>query len=147
MEDQIDFKCIAQTLTAKEIIMIMIDGLKDPYIIDFKSFDSFNGKDINFNQVAKNALWRLLKKHFKNISVENEYLYSAYLKVEHIFLCRFEFCINDLKNGFIQEYNDRAQSIGIAHINYKYIIKPLRDEYSENELQAYLNLADEQKVK
>lgn len=160
------FKEIVQSMTAKEIIMAMVEALKDPYYkIDMNTYGQAREIDsegdtklICFGCAATNTIskisgiiftpdtinWEERVFAVTGKSAQNKnYTYTE----EGNFLDKFESAIDRLRSFEIDEYNKFANLIDIANIEYKTSIdniRKLNDYYNQKDLDAYIELANQQ---
>lgn len=147
------FKEKVQSMTAKEIIMNMVEGLKNPTVkIDMYTFGVFRG-GICYGCAATNAICRLLGGFEENVHYikENEIADLVEVKwlsnerssiLELSFLARFELAIDDLRFGWISHYNTIAKEEGFATIIHKGNLPQLNTRDYLNHLGAYIELAN-----
>jgi hypothetical protein len=142
-----NFEEKVKSMTAKGIILTMIDALENPVVrIDMNSFGyEYNG--ICFGCAATNTVCKISGVTFTPDDIN---LYDGQWKVvntDHSFLQGFEHAIDSLRQGDIQFYNNNARKIGIAEIEDYGIELPCIDNYNYNNsevLNAYRKLADAQ---
>lgn len=162
------FREIVQAMTAKEIIMAMVEGLKNPALnVNMDSYLSTNGGGICCGCAATNAICfisgrtpapkdlsgffeskYILELEISGVSenVWSKILYGEYLKEEAAFIRHFETAINALRLGSVVSYNVDASVLGIALIKehpYKILTALTTDNYLEH-LQEYEELAEMQ---
>ena len=135
-----------QSMTAKEIVMSMVNGLRKP--VTKINMDTFGEvvSGVCFGCAATNALC-----YIGNYSTED------LLKVEgsapkiekKIIAMRFEWAIDDLRKGDIDSYNYHAVEGGFAKISLPdgvdkddLMLPYLVDDYTEAELECYVKLAE-----
>lgn len=125
------FKEIVQAMTAKEIIMAMVEGLKNPALkIDMDQYVGIEESGVCVGCAAANTIARLSGKRFTvedvlNVESEDHVMLSnrvwggvlgMHTYREHAWLMRFERAIDALRSGDIESYNDCARILGIALI-------------------------------
>lgn len=133
-----------KSMTAKEIILKMLDGLKNPVMK--VNMDTFGEKigEVCFGCAATNMICKLgeLNPYEEVGGTRNSTQYN----MSSSFLSVFEDAINDLRSGYLYEYNGAASYKGFTQI--KITTQPpaiTNDNYKDPEvLQAYIDLANEQ---
>ena len=141
---QDNFKTTVQNMTAKEIIMAMVEGLKNPVIkVKMDTFGE-STKGVCFGCAATNAVCKISGKVFTKENIDEDFR-NQFLKTDGQFLNIFELGIDNLRAGSIRYYNSYAKEIGMAQIkcNGKKLPK-LGNDYTPTDLQAYINLANAQ---
>lgn len=154
------FKETVQAMTAKEIIMAMVEALKEPYYkIDMNDFGcsrTINMKKTCFGCAATNTISRISGIIFtpetidwagrSNLIADANIGSGEYPNEETRFLDRFESAIDYLRRGNIDSYNDIAKDKDFATINddlYIGVAPPyLGDEYTSEQLEEYIKLAE-----
>lgn len=134
-------------MTAKEIIMSMVDGLATPWTeICMATYGEIYG-DVCYGCAATNAICQikgeLIDLTYKAESgINNRYLISD----DDSFVEYFERAINHLRKGNIRMYNAFADVGQFAKIsNTKNIyLETLNDDYSKEDLDCYKDLANHQ---
>lgn len=129
-------------MTAKEIIMAMVEGLKKPYTkIAMGSFGYRNNIDC-FGCAATNTICYIdgTVNNLLPPGVEGFRIYFEYIVND------FESAIDALRQGDITEYNIWVSRTGIAKIRkVDYISLPrLGDDYTHADLEPYIALANAQ---
>jgi hypothetical protein len=141
-----NFKETVQAMSAKEIIMAMVDGLKDPVTkIDMYTYGEVkNG--ICYGCAATNVICKIgeiSEEEFLEVEPDTSMLAFGRSSEDRGFLDRFEEAINSLRKGNIDSYNLRAKGIGIATIKYGIQELPrLENDYTGWELMKYVELAN-----
>lgn len=103
-----------RSLTAAEIIMAMVNGLKKPYTkIAMHTFGEIE-KDVCFGCAATNAVCEI--NNGKDIKEIVSYYYDLKLNCPRPFVGEFESAINNLRLGFVSDYNYAAKEFGFAQI-------------------------------
>lgn len=143
-----NFKEKVQSMTAKEIIMVMVEGLRNPVTeIDIHSFGDVRD-GICYGCAATNVICKIgniNEEEFLEVKPEGTMLYFGKSEGEREFLDKFENAINSLRRGSICVYNMRAGDIGIATIeDGKYGLPELSNDYTEEQLERYVELANTQ---
>jgi|TARA_R110000868_G_scaffold74337_13_gene215017 hypothetical protein len=157
------FKEQVQKLSAKEIVMSMVNGLRNPAVkvrmetygdsLPIKSLFGLVTKEVCIGCAATNTICNLTKVKFTPKSIKNR----SYTIEEHlgngkiyedldgacIFLAEFETAIDFLRQGSINSYNDIASSNGFAKIKWGSKELPyLGNDDFKMFLGAYEKLAD-----
>lgn len=138
----------AQSLSAKEIIMSMVNGLKNP-TTDFIAMHTF-GDIVGptcFGCAATNAICLIGGIEKKELFEYQIYKSAKNLfpdKEEADFVSSFEEAIDYLRYGKIDFYNELAETIGISEIkNIPSICLPyLYDDFTNENLDKYVELAN-----
>lgn len=137
-----------KSMTAKEIILAMIDSLKNPVTkIEMSTF-GYKERGICYGCAATNTICKLgdLDPHIElgEYDLFQGRGYVMYNKDG--FLDNFENAIDFLRQGDIESYNDIADSFQFAKINrakYYYIPVITDNNYlDKNVLNAYIGLAN-----
>lgn len=153
MESTMTFEEKVKSMTGKEIVMAMVEGLQEPCtVIDMNTFGET--KDgICFGCAATNTVCKITGIKPTKLSAMLED-WDADAEVFNIkdphFLMNFEYAINKLRNGSINpedwfgnSYNGYARLLGIAILpEPKGRLPHLNNENYLNELQAYINYAN-----
>ena len=135
-----------QSMTAKEIILSMVDALRNPVTeIHMTTFGvKING--ICFGCASTNTICKLANiDPFDNLYMEmfRRYNLNNDIPLEATFW-RFEQSIDFLRTGNIEGYNDQAERGGFATIK-KYPeerLPWLHNDYTKRELQLYEDFAN-----
>jgi hypothetical protein len=157
------FKEQVQKLSAKEIVMSMVNGLRNPAVkvrmetygdsLPIKSLFGLMTKEVCIGCAATNAICNLTKVKFTPKSIKNRsYTIENHLGNENIcedldeaeiFLGHFESAIDFLRQGNIPSYNYIASSKGFAQIKLGSEELPyLANDSFKTFLGAYEELAD-----
>ena len=145
MSQQQSFKEKVQSMTVKEIIMAMVEGVQNPSVnLDMATYGSArNG--ICFGCAATNTVCKISGKVFDIDNIRGVIDRSILINCDASFLELFENAIDALRQGRIDVYNDDAWNPGFATIEYNGIQLPhLTSNYTPADLQAYINLANAQ---
>lgn len=143
------FKEKVQSMSAKEIILAMVAGLRNPVTkIDMRTFGEArqNGKLVCYGCAATNTIATIsgIKWTPKNIG-EGPGDRAKAVKTSYDFLDGFEDAIEGLRVGNISEYNDYAVGHEFAVISVRSHQLPiLTNNYTEADLKAYVKLAEAQ---
>ncbi len=114
-----------RSMTGKEIVQAMIDGLSKPWVeVNMNTYGDWFFHEGKHGQLttrkfcvgcaATNTICQIadIKFNIKNIDgLENR---SKRLKTNINFLIKFEMAINGLRRGNVKEYNSYAEDIEIA---------------------------------
>lgn len=154
-----NFEEKVKSMTAKEIIMAMVDSLTHPPIIniDMGTFGEtqivdkkFLGikigkKKVCFGCAATNTICQISGKKFTIDNIYNRGVRAKFIDSDYVFLSDFETAIDHLRCGNITSYNIMAKSGGFALIkdNGKYFTR-LTSNYTNKDLEQYIRLANAQ---
>lgn len=153
-----NFAATVRAMSAKEIILAMVESLQNPVtVINMGTFGYTETADtedtICYGCAATNTICKIA-----GIDNKKDFLYywdEAFcdwsydkLATNYDFMYSFERAINYLRCGIIDLYNIEAKSIGIAVIKCPPVLvlelPILTNNYSPEELQAYIRLAEYQ---
>ncbi len=141
-----NFEDKVKSMTAKEIIMNMVEALNNPSInVDMRDFGRYDEDGICFGCAATNTICRISGVIFNQTNIET-YGRADSLNVDRDFMDNFEYSINQLRSGDLEFYNQFARRGGFAVITNPENLKlPIltTDSYLEN-LQPYVYLANSQ---
>ena len=146
MSQQQSFKEKVQSMTAKEIIMAMVEGLQNPSIkVDMDTFGSVKG-GICFGCAATNTVCKISGKVFDGYNIWDVIDRGILINSNPDFLDSFESAIDALRHGGTTDvYNSYAKDVGFATIEYNSDKLPhLTNSYTTANLQEYINLANAQ---
>ena len=143
MEKYKNLESKIKSMTAKEIIMSMVDGLMNPVTkIDMYTFGWYED-GICYGCAATNAICRIgmLDPEVELLSMSG----PKYRKYSDL-ISGFEDAVDCLRNGYIKRYNSLAQKYGFATITESTELPKIdNDSYQDPEvLQAYIDLANAQ---
>ena len=139
------FDEIVKAMTAKEIVMAMVQGLRNEHVkIKMESFGDYNITTKKcFGCAATNIICEISSKVFTSDNILTTEQRAQFIESDIHFLCFFEAAINNLRRGEFSEYNQFAEIIGIALIGCEDYSAPcLLNNYSEDELVEWENLAN-----
>ena len=141
----INFKERVQAMSAKEIIMAMVNGLKNPAtdVVDMGTFGEVNDY-ICYGCAATNTICNIAGvTNLKPIFDCHTYMSFGSRNVTFLYI--FESAINYLRQGDIGGYNNYAHDLSISIITWDGDKLPYLDNesYLEN-LDAYIALAEAQ---
>lgn len=140
------FKQKVQSMTADEIIMAMVNGLKAEHVkVNMNTYGEVrpNGKPTCYGCAATNAIAEISGIKF---TPENIYRPTEALKTDRYFLWDFEMAINHLRRGRVDDYNSFARINDFATITPtdEELPELTTDNYRDN-LEPYIRLAEAQK--
>jgi hypothetical protein len=149
-----NFKEKVQSMTAKEIIESMVEGLRKPRLKinmdsygEVKSERYFFGifeKEVCFGCAATNAICVISNSIFDKKNIRAHRDRAKFLNTDDDFLGKFEFAINALRLGNIHEYNKAALIGGLAIIKESHVVPALYSTYKDWQLEEYEKLANMQ---
>ena len=147
-----------KTLTASDIIRIMVKSLRKPWVqVDMSSWGGWGrdnkNKIICYGCAATNTLCELLGEAIPNSHIYSSFHRAQFAQVRRWWLDTFEVAINRLRVGDLHSYNSFIKSIAKSAVipetlveNYSYItpipLPEIENDYTEQDLQAYEYLAD-----
>ena len=137
-----EFEKKVKSMTAHDIIMTMVEGLRQPRTkIDMNTFGLIKG-GICYGCAATNAILHIMnanEEEVKDHVLECEERISS----TSSFLDRFEMGIDRLRRGWVDEYNRQAMYFDFAQITPMPGLDLLRlgNNYTEEQLQQYEKLA------
>lgn len=147
-----------KSMSAKEIIMSMVNGLKNPSTkIDMGTFGSVDAvkflgltvKETCYGCAAINTICNISGKKITPKAIDGCSNRADFVDSSKLFIRSFEEAIDHLRSGNIRLYNILAREEGFAEIKGKpYLILPLllTDSYMDN-LEPYIRLANYQDEK
>jgi len=127
-----------RSLSAKEIIMAMVEGLKNPKTkIDMTTYGEVRSKGICYGCAATNAIIQLSDYTPKEAC-------ELYYKVNGV-IVYFEMAINALRQGNIIYYNLISLDISLPQIKEPDFEVPyISSDYTQEDLEPYIKLAEMQ---
>lgn len=154
------FKEKVLTMTAKEIIMAMVESLKNPVTrIDMGTYgalykpynfktDTYSKKSYCYGCAATNTICHIADIKLTAKNIVSCSLRAKALKVDEEFLDWFESAIDALRRSDIDDYNGYAEKISIAQITepFGFYLPELDDNYTTEELDHYIELANLQLI-
>ncbi len=149
------FEETVRAMSAKEIIMAMVEGLRNPKLtVNMSSFGYYDN-GICYGCAATNAVCTISEKTFTRENINDITKQAIFLNSDWWFLNQFENAIDFLRKGHINNYNFIANFIGFAKIKpiyrgrwFKRIeaeLPRLSNDYTEKQLLQYVKLAEAQK--
>lgn len=164
-----NFKEKVLTMSAKDIVMAMVNALTPPTAINIdmwsygmvrsvvkrKAFKIYKWtivpekhENVCFGCAATNTICNIAGKVFDKANIEHGWLRAEFIGTDEDFLSEFECCINELRCGALHSYNKMAASINLARIpediafRFAGHLPVLSDNYTKKELMKYAELAD-----
>jgi hypothetical protein len=150
MIKKFNFEEVVRAMSAKEIIMAMVEGLKNPITeIDMDTYGRIARHDesVCYGDAAANTICHIAGVTTQEfINGLQGHHNESYGEVNREFLESFELAIDYLRTGDIDTYNALARPINIAFIYNPCGIElePLYNDYTEEDLEAYVKLAQTQ---
>lgn len=148
------------SMSAKQIIMAMVEALTHPPIInvDMRSFGDVRivqkarlfglipAKTKCFGCAATNTICKISGITLDTSNVECLNKRAQAINSDRDFLSKFEVAINSLRCGSILGYNTALSTTGVAEITNPLDIELpiLETNYTNNDLTPYIALADSQ---
>lgn len=146
------FAKTVQSMSAKEIILAMVEGLEKPYTdkVSMHTFGCIDYNNICIGCAATNTICRIYNKKPIRETKDTPYMgildVKGVLKVDSEFLDLFENSINALRLSDTEMYNFYAEALGIAKIiKNKLNLPALSNSYTMEDLYEYRKLAELQK--
>ncbi len=145
------FDDVVKSMSAKEIIMAMVNSLIPPpaITVDMGSFGHFYMKDnepVCYGCAATNTICKISGKVFTSEYISRTGSRALFVNASFDFLDYFEQAIDYLRQGLINNYNVYAKHVKIALISNpdNLSLPALKDDYTKEDLDAYIKLADTQ---
>jgi hypothetical protein len=137
------FEQKVRAMSAKEIIMAMVNGLRKQNVIIKMSTYGHYDFGYCYGCAATNTICEISGIKFNGSEIDNPVSRAKHIKTNPIFLDNFEAAIDQLREGIISGYNYYAKKIGIATINGTDFDLPRLEtsDYLEN-LHYYERLAE-----
>lgn len=144
-----EFKEKIQSLTAKEVVELMIDAMENPVIkLDFDSLPGAVAENKRIACAATNIVCKLTNK--SEVSFEkdiDDLTFSAgrahVFRINSMLLRNFEIIINFLRLGNIIYYNSWAGILKMTKLPIPVKQLPrLNNNFTKQELQAYKDYAE-----
>lgn len=152
-----NFKETILQMTPKEIILTMVESLKNPVIrVNMRYFGGYNQQHNNggfvtecFGCAATNTVCRIAQKTFTPDNIKGRNSRATFLYCEEEFLMNFEFAIDALRTGDVEKYNSfmckihPGGCIPESHISMVKLTEIHNDNYKQQEiLNPYIKLAN-----
>lgn len=143
-----------RSMTAKEIILAMVESLEHPIInVDMDVWGEARpkralglipfGKPVCFGCAATNTLCKIANVKFTTENIEDGR--ADAVNGNEQFVDRFESAIDCLRQGHISSYNCFASAHGFSLIKDVGIKLPcLKNSYTKKQLNVYRQLAEQQ---
>lgn len=153
-----NFKETVQGMSAGEIIMAMVNGLKKPYLniamytfgqVDYDEEDE-KAPPKCFGCAATNAICNIIDQpipaeYLGNRESRREFLHiNSSEENQRLFLSHFENSIDSLRHGDIQGYNSYAKAGGFSRIiigGFEDSLPWLENDFTADELAVFEKLA------
>lgn len=142
MIDYKEFEEKVKSMTAYDIIMAMVDGLRKPRTkIDMSTFGAIE-EGVCYGCAATNAILHIMEASKEG--VEDHIRTSQNRNTCPLDVAQFEVAIDHLREGEVDLYNLYAKDCGIAQITPMpgQELPYLDDDYTEDQLQEYVKLAE-----
>ncbi len=139
-----NFEDKVRSMSAKEIILAMIEGLENPAVeIDMHTFGDHQ-EDICYGCAATNAICKISGVKFTPENINSTEDRAIAVNSDFYFLDSFESAIEYLRFGNISGYNLHAEN-NFAYIKYTEIDLPrIGNKYNQDDLNQYRLLAEAQ---
>jgi hypothetical protein len=139
------FKEKVQSMSGKEIVQAMIDGLNKEWVkVDMCSYGKYNDlSNTCFGCAATNTICQIMDKQIdkKYISFRSERALD--IGTDQDFLESFEQAINSLRLGNVHEYNMYANCIKMATLPTSNVhLSALENDTYQIDLKEYQRFAD-----
>jgi hypothetical protein len=141
------FQDKVRSMSAKEIIMNMVEALQDPILkVAMNTFgDAADG--ICYGCAATNSICRIAGVVFTEGNIERTRHRAKFIGSSEDFLSDFEDAIDSLRRGHVIVYNYLSGKIDIALITIPVgfeELPKLHNDYTQEQLEKYINLANVQ---
>lgn len=150
-----------RSMTAKEIIMAMVDSLTHPPIvnIDMSTYGYYGfidrkflgiklgKKKVCFGCAATNTICQISGKKFTPNLIAIRSKRAEFINSDRTFLLNFEEAINSLRCGYVSGYNIIAKhkcNIATIFIYENIYLPRLENDYTNKDLEPYIQLANAQ---
>lgn len=143
MIDYKEFENKIKSMSAYDIIMAMVEGLRNPRTrIDMDTFGLMI-EGICFGCAATNAILHIMDANEEEVKSHVLYIKSDDCSRAVYF---FERAINLLRMGRLESYNAYVKDLGFAQITPipGQYLPDLDNDYTEEQLQEYVKLAEYQ---
>lgn len=139
-----EFEKKVKSMSAHDIIMAMVEGLRQPRTeIDMGTFGDMED-GICYGCAATNAILNIMEVKEDEIK---DYIYGCESFADKPSeVCMFESAIDCLRQGNVYQYNRYAMNVGFALIATMpgQVLPRLENDYTEEQLQEYVKLAEYQ---
>lgn len=135
-------------MSAHDIIMAMVEGLKNPKTkINMNTYGEIR-EDVCFGCAATNAILHIMDANEDEVKSHVTDRSSRYAHPERM-LDAFECAIDSLRCGYVFLYNYLAPTYRFAPITPMpgQELPKLGDDYTDEQLQEYVKLAEYNKIK
>lgn len=140
------FEDKVKAMSAKEIILALVDGMKNPVMkVNIDTYGEIGDDGICYGCCATNFICKVADVDPKNVLLYFRDMVGTGLGHHGDFLDMFEYAINNLRQGMFYIYNRMAKDYGFAQIkNFKNEIPYFtNDNYSDPELhEIWIELAN-----
>lgn len=140
-----EFENKVKSMTAHDIIMAMVDGLRQPRTkIDMSTFGEIE-EGICYGCAATNAILHIMEVKEEEEIKDHIRTFPDY-RLCPPFVTHFESAMDYLRRGRVDGYNYFTAKLGIAPITPMpgHELPYLGDDYTEEQLQQYVKLAEYQ---
>lgn len=139
----IKFEDKVRSMTGKEIVMAMVNGLLHGYyIVNMYSYGGHHGK-ICYGCAATRCITEISKVKFNSSNIYGFTKKSEAIGCSPEFINEFEDAINFLRSGRIQGYNRHAINLGIVTLpDPKNKLPVLENRSWKENIQAYIDYAN-----
>lgn len=146
------FERRVKAMSAKGIIMSMVKALKHPPIINI-DMDTFGmvrlstqnrSRTTCFGCAATNTICQISGKKFTARNINYVSTRAEFVNADEDFLDDFEDAVDYLRRGNIHGYNEVARELGIAEIGRHMCLPILENDYTNEDLEPYIELANVQ---
>lgn len=135
------FEEIVRNMKPHEIVMAMVDGLKNVhYKVQMRTF-GFNENGVCCGCAATNAIYEISKKKFTVDNIEDRELRANFLECEYYFLNDFEETVDLLRRGHHRSflYNLKA-IINLTSAQVNQLVLDIAPDLAENNLETFTQL-------
>jgi hypothetical protein len=141
------FEEIVRGMSAKEIILAMVNGLKKKHVqINMLYFGRYDfGTKTCFGCAATNTICEITGIKFVDAKIGTINSRASVVNSGFDFLDAFEAAIDSLRRGYITTYNQYAAASGFAEIESSPKVPTLGNCFTEDDLHQYEILAEAQK--
>jgi hypothetical protein len=115
-----NFEETVKAMTGKEIVLAMINGLKEsPYQINMMTFGDAENTEtgvVCFGCAATSCITKISGVTFTARNITNSEDRAQALSCQHSFIVSFEAAINELRSGWVGNYNKLASIYGFEEL-------------------------------